>query len=598
MKIVVPNRPRAEVAMYLKEAVPKKFEYLFNGTEVDDFTEMLRLMDDKFADERMILDSMMTTIMKFKVPDTDPKFINFVNDVQSLHLDAKTIGKLSEYANPQTLSAIEAKFPEYVRLKWAEHVVEKGLNKKNTGERYDAMMGFLKMSKEMAEYNGSEMLKASAGRTVSHYCTGVTMTTRALPPSTISGTWDPCLACKNSHGKKESLHRTSICQKWLAMSDKQKRETVSCIKHPFGNKDGHNTQNCKGPVGAYLKKCRHCGSQDHHGIFCTSVQRSKTNTVRSERVSKTMMTKTLLPPVILQTNYIKTIKQIELGALWDLASTDDYIRNDTAKKLGLKGIPVTLVVEAIKGQESVQETMLYDVPVYTRRNKKRMYKCYGLDEIASGSDIPEGYDDLCAKFGKAPGVMRRPGRIDILVSMRRHRDHPKLTTTISDMSIFDGPFGPVFGGSDRCLRFTPHHLCCLVKRLQGAISAVTLRAAVRSVSLVNSLKSEKEFLDYFKEDAIGVDVKPECGSCRCGQCALGAKPMSLKQERKLEKFKQNLKYEPEGVPHDPGPYWRTSYEWTRDKETLPDNYRAVYATMKRTEKKLHQIQLQNFMSSS
>ena len=129
---------------------------------------------------------------------------------------------------------------------------------------------------------------------------------------------------------------------------------------------------------------------------------------------------------------------------------------------------MTLVVEAIKGQESVQETLLYDVPVYTNRNKKRMYKCYGLDEITSGTDIPEGYDDLCAKFGKAPGVMRRPGRIDILVSMRRHRDHPKLTTTISDMSIFDGPFGPVFGGSDRCLRFTPHHLSCLVKRLQGA----------------------------------------------------------------------------------------------------------------------------------
>jgi hypothetical protein len=83
-------------------------------------------------------------------------------------------------------------------------------------------------------------------------------------------------------------------------------------------------------------------------------------------------------------------------------------------------------------------------------------------------------------------VMRRPGRIDILVYIRRHRDHPKLATTISDMSIFDGPFGPVFGGSDRCLRFTPHHLSCLVKRLQGATSAVTLRAAVKSVSFVKS----------------------------------------------------------------------------------------------------------------
>ena len=587
VKIVVPARPKAEVAMYLKEAVPKRFEYLFNGTEVDDYTEMMRLLDEKFADERMILDSMMTSIQKFKMPDTDPKFINFVNDVQSLHLDAKNIGKLNEYANPQTLSAIEGKFPEYVRLKWAEHVVEKGLNKKDTGQRYDAMMGFLKKAKEMAEYNGSEMTKASTSKhSVSHYCTGVTMTAKTQNPARISNSWDPCLACKNVYNRRDSLHQTSTCQKWLAMTDKQKKETVSCIKHPFRNQDGHKTQDCRGPVGAYLKKCRHCESKDHHGLFCSSIQRSRSNTVSSTEVSKTMAARTLLPPVLLQTNFVKTIKQAELGALWDLASTDDYIRTDVAQKLGLKGISVTLVVEAIKGQESVQETMLYDVPVYTRRNRKRIYKCYGLDEITSGSNIPEGYDDLCAKFGKAPGMMRRPKKIDILISMRRHRDHPKLSTTIMDMSVFDGPFGPVFGGSDECLQFKPHQLSCLVKKLQGATSAVTLRAAVKSVGLVSSLKSEREFLAYFKEDAIGVDVKPECGSCRCGQCALGAKPMSLKQERKLEQFKQNLKYEPEGVTHDPGPYWRTSYQWTRDKESLPDNYKAVYATMKRTEKKL------------
>ena len=299
-----------------------------------------------------------------------------------------------------------------------------------------------------------------------------------------------------------------------------------------------------------------------------------------------MVTKTFLPPVVLQTNFVRTIKQAELGTLWDLASTDDYIRTDTARSLGLKGIPVTLVVEGIKGQELVQDTMLYDVPVYTRKNKKRIYKCYGLEEITSDSDIPEGYDALCAKFGKAPGVMRRPQRIDLLVSMRRHRDHPKLLSTMGDMSVFDGSFGPVFGGSDECLKFKPHGLSCLVKKLQGATSAVTLRAAAKSVSVVSSLKSERDLLDYFKEDAIGVDVKPECGGCRCGQCALGAKPMSLEQERKLEQFKQNLKYEPEGVPDDPGPYWRTSLPWTRDRESLPDNYKAVYATMKRTEKKL------------
>ena len=67
------------------------------------------------------------------------------------------------------------------------------------------------------------------------------MTTRVQPESKFPNSWDPCLACKNGQNKQDSLHPTSTCQKWLAMSDKQKKETVSCIKHPFRNRDGHRT---------------------------------------------------------------------------------------------------------------------------------------------------------------------------------------------------------------------------------------------------------------------------------------------------------------------------------------------------------------------
>ena len=57
-------------------------------------------------------------------------------------------------------------------------------------------------------------------------------------------------------------------------------------------------------------------------------------------------------------------------------------------------------------------------------------------------------------------------------------------------------------------------------------------------------------MDYFKEDNIGVECNPKCGGCRCGQCPVGAKPMSLKDEREYEKFKANLMMilDPTGEP--------------------------------------------------
>ena len=44
----------------------------------------------------------------------------------------------------------------------------------------------------------------------------------------------------------------------------------------------------------------------------------------------------------------------------------------------------------------------------------------------------------------------------------------------------------------------------------------TMRTAVKSATLVSSAKSEREFLDYFKQDNIGVECNPKCGGCRCG----------------------------------------------------------------------------------
>ena len=61
--------------------------------------------------------------------------------------------------------------------------------------------------------------------------------------------------------------------------------------------------------------------------------------------------------------------------MWDLCSTDDYITFSKAEELGLQGKDVVLTVEGIGSIEETTPTKIYDVPVFTRKGKKRIYQC-------------------------------------------------------------------------------------------------------------------------------------------------------------------------------------------------------------------------------
>ena len=189
--------------------------------------------------------------------------------------------------------------------------------------------------------------------------------------------------------------------------------------------------------------------------------------------------------------------------------------------------------------------------------------CYGLEKISSAAEPPEkkSYEMLCNKFSIKPSQVKRPEKIDLLISMRSNFLHPERKSRIGGMTLYEGPLGMVFGGSDSDLRFTPH-----VNSYPTAVREVvkdtfvhlqTMKTIVKAATLISSAKNEKEFLDYFKEENIGAECNPSCGGCRCGQCASGSKSMCLKNEREYDKFRANMYLDKEGTPNDPGPYWRT-----------------------------------------
>ena len=54
------------------------------------------------------------------------------------------------------------------------------------------------------------------------------------------------------------------------------------------------------------------------------------------------------------------------------------------------------------------------------------------------------------------------------------------------------------------------------------------------------------------EESIGAQANPTCGGCLCGNCILGGKQMSLKDEKSYNFFFKGMRHNKEGTPEDPG----------------------------------------------
>ena len=588
--IVMPNRSAADIGLYLKQAIPEKHKHLIKNVKPAEHEEMMKILSEKFGTTRLLVESVNAELDRMKVPGTDKLFVDFVEKLEKIRKDLDAVNKFDEIANAQTISKLESKLPQVVMQNWLKEVIKNKYEKGTTKAKLEGMLVFLAEFKEMAEYGSA--FESAGVRTQTCFVTGQSV--EKVKPTkekrfdksenrSPKGSLRPCLGCNDGATDQDAiLHNVEDCEVWKSLSNRGKQSKVQCIKHPFAS---HKTANCNTPV----RPCKHCNDKSHHHLLCPTKKSSSHASVTKSVLGKVADGNIDLP-VMVQTSFIQTgLGGTRLGAMWDLCSTDHYILNKTARKLGLDGVDVELLMEGIKGQEHYETTKLYNVPMVDKNGETVIIQCYGLDKIASRPVPPKkaSYKRLCDKFGVSLNEVLKPDEIQLLISMRKNSIHPSAVKRMNEITLYEGPFGKVFGGCDPELKFEPPVKSCPVSVVEVCRTQVqTFRVAVNSATMVSSSKSEREFLDYFKEEAIGVSCIPACGGCKCGRCPTGAKSMSLKDERAYERFKNNLSYQEHGTEEDPGPYWQTSYPWIVDKHKLEDNLPAVMGVMRATKRKL------------
>ena len=594
--VAVQGRPDVEIGFNLRESIPAKYTHLVQHLDTSQHKEMMSILEDKFGTKDVVVIDIISQVEKMKGITTDKGFIEFVEQLEKIKLDLETLGQISEIANAGYISKIEAKLPIAISTDWWKIVTDEGLGRKGSSERFDRMMSFLKNAKTRVEKQTSSLNQisgsSSQGKSITQFnvVTGaVTLIARQQSSDTTKikkkdRVWNPCLAC-NVDGCTDLTavcHPMDTCVVWNGLSQREKENRSKCLKHPF--KSDHSTADCT----TSIRKCKICSKETHHFLLCPSRKKSNSNVAKVSS-SSTAKGDRVKNPVMLQAQFVSGPDGSRLGALLDLASTDNYITNKYARKHNLHGESILLTVGGIAGTESTIETKVYEVPIMVN-GKVYEIPCYGLDVIASVAAPPEkeSYAKMCAKYGVKPKQVARPNSIDILISMDDNVIHPKPVKTIGKMILYEGPLGKVFGGQDPELEFTPFVTSypLSVKPTIRHPSALTMKASVLEATYVSNSKSEKEFLDFFKEEMIGAECKPRCGGCRCGRCATGAKQMSLKDEKDFEHFKSLMYLDKVGTEKDPGPYWVTRFPWIKNKEDLPYNKSAVLGVMNSTRRKL------------
>ena len=98
--------------------------------------------------------------------------------------------------------------------------------------------------------------------------------------------------------------------------------------------------------------------------------------------------------------------------------------------------------------------------------------------------------------------------------------------------------------------------------------------------LTQEKRQERSVENFILGEELGTEVIPGCGGCRCGKCPTVGHTYSFKEEQELDIIRKNLEYD-ESLQ-----CWVTSYPWTVDPNSLPDNYSAALATLKKTERTL------------
>ena len=357
----------------------------------------------------------------------------------------------------------------------------------------------------------------------------------------------PCVVCKENHTYKKKFgdklwptDRLFNCQKFKDMNKKQRGEILekfkACVRcTSWAHKKTDCTMKpfiCTEQIDAV--QCR----KDHSRLVCNSGIAYCLSVSGVSNVDPSSDESTI--------SYLHDVKTEtgEARVFWDTGSNRVLINDEFAEEHNLKKVPVTVVVNLATGTKKQMDTMMYELDLVDRENKKHTISGYGVPKIVDPEDPVDGtqvrslFPHIPAEvFGKIPKK-----RADILVGLNYNGLFPSGgngKNCVGNLKVLGTKFGSgwVIGGSHPNLRgsspqFSPIASEIRISKIKLDVIPKIKIARTPRDKVVRELTTE-----FYESDHLGIEPPRRCDKCRkcanTGVCSEEKHLHSLQEEEEL-----------------------------------------------------------------
>ena len=212
------------------------------------------------------------------------------------------------------------------------------------------------------------------------------------------------------------------------------------------------------------------------------------------------------------------------NVLWDSCASICLITKSKAKELGLHGTPSEISLIVVGGVQRSMQSKRYKVPLVDLRGRKFIIDAHSINIISS--DIKGlNFSEIKKYFPEAieSQLIRPKGEVDILIGYNYAAWHPIPEKSYEHLLILSNSFGKCVGGNHP-------DLCEKTEKNEN------------NSFIVNLISSKNVITKFSVVEALGTEFSPPCGKCKCGNCPLGGKNCTIREERELTLINKHLEF--------------------------------------------------------
>ena len=220
----------------------------------------------------------------------------------------------------------------------------------------------------------------------------------------------------------------------------------------------------------------------------------------------------------------------------DNGSTLNFIRNSTAHRLGLQGVPYSYCLRVVDSEYSHRETMKYEVGIGDNRGQIHWIEAIGIDVITDTGPVQDTSEARRVLPQVPAEAFNRPhGQVDLLIGLANMELHPIGETTKGHLRVC----GTIFGCG---------------KIVTGSHTREDHRLSPAAQAIANSLPTPPPeghafflsaqpapLLGFQEAEDLGCTPAPLCESCKgCRDCSLQRRTLTPQEAEIVSRVEREM----------------------------------------------------------